>query len=151
MSAPNYQRSKQVLQALVEGVDPDKGTELPADSVLNRVDVMRALLAAIAALEAETARAQRRAQLPESVGKTWSETEEQELKEEFTADEPIPLIASKHGRTVRAIEARLQRLGLLRADQRTTGDPFLQILPKGQQMQHPNRRRVKRRTDRKEE
>src|SRR5690349_10670524 len=101
MSAPNYQRSKQVLQALVEGVDPDKGTELPTDTVLNRIDVMRALLAAIAALGAETARAQRRAQLPESVGKTWSETEEQQLKEEFAADEPIPLMASKHGRTVR--------------------------------------------------
>ena len=125
MSAPNYQRSKQVLQALVQGIDPDKGTELPADTVLNRVDVVRALLAAIAALEAMTARAQRRAQLPQSVGKTWSEAEEQQLKEEFTADEPVQLIASKHGRTVRAIEARLERLGLLRPDQRTTSSLFL--------------------------
>lgn len=124
MSAPNYQRSKQVLQALVEGIDPDKGTELSADSVLNRADVIRALLTAIAALEAETARAQRRAQLPESVGKTWSETEERQLKEEFAAGEPLSLIASKHSRTVRAIEARLQRLGLLGADQRTTADAF---------------------------
>ena len=70
MSAPNYQKSKQVLQALVQGIDPEKGTDLPADTVLNRVDVVRALLAAIDALEAVTARAQRRAQLPESVGKT---------------------------------------------------------------------------------
>jgi len=124
MSAPNYQRSKQVLQALVEGVDPDKGTELPADSVLNRVDVIRALLAAVAALEAETARAQRRAQLPESVGKTWSETEERQLKEEFAAGDPLPLIASKHSRTVRAIEARLQRLGLLHGDQRATVNAY---------------------------
>ena len=125
MSTQNYQRSKQVLQALVQGIDPDKGTELPADTVLNRVDVVRALLAAIAALEAMTARAQRRAQLPTSVGKTWSETEEQQLKEEFAANEPVPLIASKHGRTVRAIEARLERLGLLRPDQRTTSSLFL--------------------------
>ena len=125
MSAPNYHRSKQVLQALVQGIDPDKGTELPADTVLNRVDVVRALLAAIAALEAMTARAQRRAQLPTSVGKTWSEAEEQQLKEEFAASEPVPLIASKHGRTVRAIDARLERLGLLRPDQRTTSSLFL--------------------------
>ena len=125
MSAPNYQRSKQVLQALIQGVDPDKGTELPADTVLNRVDVVRALLAAISALDAVTARAQRRAQLPASVGKTWSETEEHQLKEEFARSEPIRLIATKHGRTVRAIEARLERLGLLRPDQRTTAGPFL--------------------------
>lgn len=125
MSAPNYQKSKQVLQALVQGIDPEKGTDLPADTVLNRVDVVRALLAAIDALEAVTARAQRRAQLPESVGKTWSKAEEQQLKEEFTADEPVPLIASKHGRTIRAIEARLERLGLLRPEQRTTSSLFL--------------------------
>jgi hypothetical protein len=125
MSAPNYQKSKQVLQALVQGNDPEKGTDLPADTVLNRVDVVRALLAAIDALEAVTARAQRRAQLPESVGKTWSKAEEQQLNEEFTADEPVPLIASKHGRTIRAIEARLERLGLLRPDQRTTSSLFL--------------------------
>jgi hypothetical protein len=72
-----------------------------------------------------TIRAQRRAQLPQSVGKTWSESEEQQLKDEFARDEPIPLIASNHGRTVRAIEARLERLGLLRPDQRTTFSSFL--------------------------
>jgi len=125
MSAPKYQRAKEVLQTIVQGMDPNKGTELPADSVLNRADVMRALLAAIEALEVQTLRAQRRAQLPKSVGKTWSESEELQLKEEFAADEPVLLIASKHDRTVRAIEARLEKLGLLRADQRTTGDAFL--------------------------
>jgi hypothetical protein len=87
--------------------------------------VVRALLAAIEAPNAVTARAQRHAQLPQSVGKTWSKAEEQQLKEEFTADEPVSLIASKHGRTIRAIEARLERLGLLRPGQRTTSSLFL--------------------------
>ena len=45
--------------------------------------------------------------------------------EEYSQDTPIPDIAIKHGRTVRAIEARLERLGLLRADQRTTNNSFL--------------------------
>jgi hypothetical protein len=125
MSATNFQRSRQVLQALVQGIDPEKGTELPADTVLNRVDIVRALLTAIEAIDSVTIRAQRRAQLPQSVGKTWSESEEQQLKDEFARDEPIPLIASNHGRTVRAIEARLERLGLLRPDQRTTFSSFL--------------------------
>jgi DNA-binding NarL/FixJ family response regulator len=124
MSASNYQRSKQVLQALVQGADPETGSELPGDTVLNRVDVVRALLAAIEALDSVSARALRRAQLPESVGKSWSEGEERQLKEEFAGGESVPDIASKHGRTVRAIEARLERLGLLRTDQRTTDNPF---------------------------
>jgi hypothetical protein len=125
MSAPKFQRSRQVLEALVQGIDPENGSDLPADTVLNRVDVVRALLAAIAALDAVNARALRRAQLPGSVGKTWSDDEERQLKEEFAAAEPIPHIAEKHGRTVRAIEARLERLGLLRPDQRTTQSAFL--------------------------
>jgi hypothetical protein len=124
MSAPQFQRSKQVLEALVQGVDPENGSDLPADTVLNRVDVVRALLAAIAALDAVSARALRRAQLPESVGKTWSDDEERQLKEEFATAEPLPHIAAKHGRTVRAIEARLERLGLLRPDQRSTQSIF---------------------------
>jgi hypothetical protein len=66
MSAPNYQRSRQVLQALVQGVDPETSAELPMDTLLNRVDVVRALLAAIEALDAVSARALRRAQLPGS-------------------------------------------------------------------------------------
>jgi DNA-binding NarL/FixJ family response regulator len=125
MSASNYQRSKQVLQALVQGADPETGSELPGDTVLNRVDVVRALLAAIEALDSVSARALRRAQLPESVGKSWSDEEEQRLKEEFAGGESVPDIATKHGRTVRAIEARLERLGLLRADQRTTDNSFI--------------------------
>ncbi len=125
MSTSNYQRSRQILQALVQGADPETGSELPRDTVLNRVDVVRALLAAIEALDSVSARALRRAQLPESVGKSWSEGEVRQLKEEFVGGESVPDIATKHGRTVRAIEARLERLGLLRTDQRTTDNSFL--------------------------
>jgi hypothetical protein len=117
MSASNYQRSRQVLQALIQGVDPVHGGELPADTVLNRVDIVRALLAAIEALERVSARAQRHALLPQSVGKPWSEDEEGQLRDEFARGEPVPSIATKHGRTIRAIEARLERLGLLQVRQ----------------------------------
>ena len=125
MSTPNYQRSREVLQALVQGVDPENGAELPADTILNRVDIVRALLAATAALDAVRERAMRRAQLPESVGKKWSEEEEQQLKVEFAEGEPVPTIATKHRRTVRAIEDRLQRLGLLQSDEHATQNSFL--------------------------
>ncbi len=116
MSTPNFQRSRDVLQALVHGIDPENGAELSADTVLNRVDIVRALMAATAALDAVSTRAARRAQLPESVGKKWSEEEDQQLKTEFSGGEPVSTIARKHRRTVRAIEGRLEKLGLLQSD-----------------------------------
>jgi hypothetical protein len=79
---------------------------------------------AVMALDQMMARLTRREMLPEKVGKGWSEEEEQQLKDEFSRSEPLPHIATKHGRTLRAIEARLERLGLLAADQRVTDNSF---------------------------
>jgi phage terminase small subunit len=125
MATKQFQRARAVLKSLIQGLDPETGAELPKDAVVNRIEVNRSMLVAIAAMEQVEARMLRRALLPESVGKTWTETEEQQLKDEFARSEPIPVIAKKHQRTVRAIEARLERMGLLRNDQRTTDDSFL--------------------------
>ena len=118
------QRARKILQALVQGVDPTTGAELEAGTVLQRADVLRALLAGVAALEQISARAQRRAQLPENVGLPWSDDEERTLVSEFQSGDSLSDIAAKHGRTLRAIEARLERLGLITADQRTTNNSF---------------------------
>ena len=91
--------------------------------MLNRVDVLRVFLMAISALELVNARAARRAQLPASVGKSWSDDEESQLREEYQ-HMPIPDIAKKHRRTVRAIESRLVKLSLLQEDQRTTSNRY---------------------------
>ena len=112
------------LQALIQGRDPASGVPLPAESVLHRAEVLRALLAAVSALEQSAQRAQRRAQLPENVGRSWSETEQAALVAGFEAGESPAALAAKHGRTLRAIEARLERLGLLRPEQRTTRGDF---------------------------
>jgi hypothetical protein len=125
MTPPSNQKARHVLQALIDGVDPNSGTDLPNDTVLNRPDVIRALLASISALDAVQARAQRRAQLPAGVGKSWSDDEERQLREEFTNGDPVSVIATKHARTIRAIEARLERIGLLNSDQRTTHNSFV--------------------------
>ena len=118
------QRARKILQALVQGVDPTTGAELEAGTVLQRAEVLRALLAGVAALEQISARAQRRAQLPENVGLPWSSDEERMLVSEFQSGDSLTDIASKHGRTLRAIEARLERLGLITAEQRTTNNSF---------------------------
>ena len=68
-----------------------------------RVDVLRALLAGVSALEANAARALRRAALPESVSISWGDEEEQQLRDELSGSEPLEVIATKHGRNIRAI------------------------------------------------
>jgi hypothetical protein len=76
MKNNTYPRAKQVLQSLISGVDPATGSDLPKDSTLNRVDVIRALLSSIEAIERVTARAARRALLPDGVGQPWTESQQ---------------------------------------------------------------------------
>ncbi len=117
-------RAGQTLQSLIQGLDPRTGEALPTESVLQQAEVLRALLAAVAALEQSAARAQRRSLLPANVGRTWSSEEEDNLVAEFKAGETPEAIARRHRRTLRAIEARLERLGLLKSDQRVTRGGF---------------------------
>jgi hypothetical protein len=124
-TSKQYRKARSVLQSLIQGLDPETGADLPKDAIVNHIEINRSMLIAVTAMEQVEARMLRRAQLPESVGKTWTEEEEQQLKDEFARSEPIPVIATKHERTIRAIEARLERLGLLSADQRTTNNSFV--------------------------
>lgn len=123
-NSKQYQKARAVLQSLIQGLDPETGVELPKDAIVNRIEVNRSMLVAVTALEQVQARILRRAMLPEGVGKTWTDEEVQRLKVEFANSDPIPLIATKHSRTIRAIEARLELLGLLSPDQRTTSNSF---------------------------
>lgn len=117
-------RAKQILQSLIQGNDPVTGEELPRETVLQQADVLRALLAGLSALELMAARALRRAQLPDNVGQTWTTEEEGRLVDAFKRGETPVAIAHEHGRTLRAIEARLEKLGLISAEERTTRGGF---------------------------
>ena len=117
-------RARQILQALIQGVDPFDGNELASGTVLQNADVLRALLAGVAALEQDAARASRRAQLPRNIGRSWSADENAKLVAAFKAGENLADVANRHGRTLRAIEARLEKLKLITAEERTTADRF---------------------------
>jgi len=117
--------ARQILQTLVQGFDPVSGAELPAGTPLQHAEVIRALLAGITALEAQSVRTRRRAQLPENVGRPWSTAEEEQLAAGFRAGEALADIAMRHRRTLAAIEARLERLGLLAPEQRTTRNRYV--------------------------
>jgi hypothetical protein len=119
-----FQKAANVLQALIHGTDPETGEELSSDTIVNRIDVSRALLTAVEAMERVEARFLRRAQLPAAVGTTWTDEEEKQLVAEFANGDSIALIAERHLRTVRAIEARAERIGLMTAAQRMTSNSF---------------------------
>jgi hypothetical protein len=120
----NGTRAREILQALVEGTDPFTGEELAPGTLFQHADVLRALLVGIHGIDDLLARNQRRAQLPQNIGRSWSEKEQKQLIDAFEAGEGFSLIAERHGRTVRAIESRLEKLGLLKAGERQTKDPF---------------------------
>jgi transposase len=117
-------KARKILHTLTQGFDPDTSKELPEDSIILRTGVFRALTTAIEVLNQSEARTKRREALPENVGMPWDADEERRLVAEFQSGETVDAIAPKHGRTIRAIEARLERLGLLTADQRTTNNSF---------------------------
>jgi hypothetical protein len=119
-----HSQSRAILTALIQGCDPQSGEPVPRESIIHRTDVLRALLSGLSALELTAARAQRRAQLPEKVGQAWTTDEEKELVTAFKNGDSPEVIARKHGRTLRAIEARLEKLGLITAEQRTTRGGF---------------------------
>ncbi len=118
-------RARQILQALIQGVDPFNGDELPDGTVLQQADVLRALLAGVAAMEQDAARASRRAQLAAATsGAPGARTSRPLCSRPSRPGESVEEIATRHGRTLRAIEARLEKLGFMAPDQRTTTDRF---------------------------
>jgi hypothetical protein len=117
--------ARQILQTLVQGFDPVSGAELPAGTPLQQAEVIRALLAGVTALDAQALRTRRRAQLPENFGCPWNQAEEERLTASFRAGESPTAIAVQHRRTLAAVEARLERLGLLAPEQRTTRNRYV--------------------------
>ena len=78
-------RARQILQALIQGVDPFDGKELPSGTVLQQADVLRAMLAGVAAMEQDAVRASRRAQLPRNIGRSWTDDENMKRYQEALA------------------------------------------------------------------
>ncbi len=102
-----------ILRALADGVDPHTGEVFPAGSAYQHADTVRALFAAVAALEAVEVKAAKRADLPVQAGKAWGDEEDVHLRGGFAARTPAKDLAETHGRTPGAIRARLVKLGLI--------------------------------------
>jgi hypothetical protein len=101
-----------IVSALANGVNPISGETFPPDSPYQSADVVRALFAAVRALEPGR-RSRARSQMPVNAGKPWSEEEDRRLLGEFDNGRPINELAQAHGRTQAGIQARLEKHGRL--------------------------------------
>lgn len=100
-----------ILQTLSNGIDPFSGESFPAESTYQHPDVVRALYAAVRALETASKRQTARPAVAGNSGKPWAPEEDERLIAAFDAGRPLDELAAEHGRSRLAVEARLARFG----------------------------------------
>lgn len=99
--------AKEIIRLLANGVNPITGEVLPAESVYNSPEVIRALFTLLENDNKDMVKDPLR-----NARKPWTEAEDGKLREEFFAKLKISDIAKEHGRSHGAIESRLDHLGL---------------------------------------
>ena len=117
--------AKATLKSLIEGVDPVTGYPIPKTLVLHHASVIRALLCALAVLEADAVRTRRRARLPRNTGRPWRPADDEQVTAAYHNGEPLQQIAADHHRSLASVESRLERLGVLAPEQRRTRDRYV--------------------------
>lgn len=130
-------RAHTLISALANGIHPSTGERFAPDSPYQQAEIVRALYCALRALEAQSAAplskdsSSAKTPAPEkpmpatsgakgNAGKPWTADEERQLVASFDAGVLPGEIAKQHRRSIAGIEARLEKLGRLRPDQRTT-------------------------------
>lgn len=109
-----------ILKLLADGMHPVTGEQLDKNHIINEPDVIRALNTAVAALASEEMKIKRQRDLPERVGKPWSEQEDMALIKAFDSGISLNDLVVKHQRTRGAIRTRLVRLGKIDLDDRSS-------------------------------
>lgn len=102
-----FREALPIVRSLADGLNPLDHKPLPPDSPFNLPTVIRALGAAVRALDW----ADRKTSLPSNTGRGWSVEEDEKLRNEFHSPVDFSEIARRHGRTRGAIITRLERLG----------------------------------------
>lgn len=103
--------SLEIIRALANGVDPHTGEELSADSPYQHPQTIRALFAAIRALELLKKADARQQRLPDNAGKAWTDEEDQRLISGFDSGKTAKQLAEEHQRTEGSIRSRLIKHG----------------------------------------
>ena len=103
----------QILLALSRGLDPKSGDILPAESVLRRAEIIRALQEAAQVIENPARRRADRtwhAPLPPKTGTPWSKEEDAILRSGHQNGRSVEDLAADLGRTPNAVQTRLERV-----------------------------------------
>lgn len=101
-------QAKALLTELADGVDPLTGECLPADSVCNRPEIIRALHCVLQYVSDRP----KRSALP-NAGKPWTEEDETALMQMFDAGRSVEEMQARFQRTRTGIIRRLEHLGRL--------------------------------------
>jgi hypothetical protein len=104
-----------IMRALADGVNPESGEVLVADSIYQNPQNVRALHRAVSALEYAEEREKNKRLLPQNAGRSWSREEEQHVCDELRNGINFQEIARMHNRFIGSIVARLVRLGKIEA------------------------------------
>jgi hypothetical protein len=103
-------KALEIIAHLADGIDPHTGEALPPPPApYQHPDTVRALYAAIRALEHQREANRRQKGLPANAGQSWTEEEEKRLVAGYDAGNSIKDLATEHRRTEGAIKARLAR------------------------------------------
>lgn len=102
-----------ILGSLANGVDPESGEFLDPDNPVQRPQTVRALAAAVRALERTERQDRRRVLVPSKARARWTAHEDRQLLAGFDTGQSPRELAAKHQRSLKAIKARLMKLGRL--------------------------------------
>ena len=107
----NTERALEIVRALADGVDSYTGEVFPAGSVYQNAETVRALYAAIEALETAHRKEKRKKSLPRRAGQPWDDEESSLLIKRYEQSINIKELARQHERTTGAIVSQLSKLG----------------------------------------
>lgn len=105
------QEAINIIQTLIEGINPLSDEPLIAKHLCLESDIQRALQTAIPALENQIKVDNRKSRLPANAGNPWTNDEDQQLAEAFDKGDSIALLIETHQRTRGSINSRLLKLG----------------------------------------
>ena len=104
-------KATEIIKLLADGKHPRTKERLDENHVINEPDVIRALNKILETLSSGEKKSKKLRDLPERVGKPWSENEDNALIKAFENGISINDLVIKHQRTRGAIRSRLVRLG----------------------------------------
>ena len=109
----------EILKVLADGKHPFTKERLDENHVINEPDVIRALNKITEVLSSAEKTVNKQRDLPQRVGKPWSESEDKALIKHFENGSSINDLVIKHQRTRGAIRSRLVKLGKISPDDRS--------------------------------